>query len=295
VTLSQGSNGANKTEVAPEPWLGDIATRPPVGLPKFLAVPNHVLRAPWCTSAMAVVCAAYLYRQRYDEVLDVRTVRRWTNLSRSSAYRLLKEFRARLDTLGPEQMFGPKTGPGAGWVRVLPEDIHAVGSARAIVLGLLRRWGERKDVKKARNGSVEVYANDLATASGLHERTVRKILDELSTGKHRDIKPENEILYLARFEVLQKRGRANFIRLLSKSEQTDRLNRLQREQQQRAERGRANERSKNEPQRKGATAERAKAQDDDHGEWAIKAFQDRQKVSAALTAVTTFLKRCSNR
>jgi len=229
------------------------------------------------TGALAVAYAADRYRFSFGARIDVRTLMRWTGYSRSQCYRLVQKLKPFFDTNG-YAIPGSFDESLGGWVRVVPDDVRELDANRAIVLGLLRRWDKRQGAKVARSGAVEVYAEDLARASGLHERTVRRILEELSTGDHhRNLKPEDKALFRGRFELHPKRGRAPFVKLLSKQMQLDRTNRLLADQKSRMERVAPPDAQQ--PAQKAAIAERQQAElDDGKDHPAIAALRKRWNI-----------------
>jgi hypothetical protein len=201
------------------PWSGrrDQTRQPPANLPKFIDVPNAFLRYAGASWTVKLAFACDRYRFLYGRRLDRGTLQRWTGVSRSTAYRALVAIEAFVDADGYllKGIFDDKVG---GYVRVLLADVWEVGILRAMALALLRRWARHPKAVVGRDSSVRVVAPELAHALGIHEKTARRMLQELSTGTHRKVPGKRHV---GRFLLKCKGGRAPFVLLLSKPAQLD--------------------------------------------------------------------------
>lgn len=202
------------------PWRGhrDASRAPPANLPKFIDVANSFLRYEGASWTVKFALACDRYRFTYARRLDRATFERWTGLSRSTSYRAIEAIEAFVDADGYLQKGIFDTAIG-GYVRVLLTDVWEVGILRAMALALLRRWARHPKAVVARSGAVQVVAGELAHALGIHEKTARRILEDLSTGTHR--RSPGKRRHLGKLLIKARGGHAPFVIVLSRQAQVD--------------------------------------------------------------------------
>lgn len=213
----------NAPEVVPETrWAGNGAKqRRRIKTPDFLLVPHAALRCPDLNRTDALALAALSYRRRRGLELDVATLTAWCGWSRWTSQRTLAKLR-RLDLLDDGGDLRPELFPNvAGSVRVLMQEVRKHGPLEALTLGQLRSWCAL-GLAKVRGAWFEVPADLLSRFLGVCEKTARRVLERLCSGKtvrvRSMLRRGAEVLVCGIVELQRAVGRAPFVRICKERE-----------------------------------------------------------------------------